>query len=631
MIPEVATRFITYLAFFLTALSLINYAERWSLLIGTGFVILSIFLDRSRKYPPRLLLNVISVFILFFGLLSVRLNTVVDQGIKVSFLLTGIKFLEEKMFRDYLQIYVLLIILLASKAIISLDVTFLFQLLSIFFMLTLSAVFLNFQREECRILLNPKLFGRICFSSFLIFLFSIISSFPLFMVLPRTYYPIFESLNGPRMARTGIKDHITLGSYSDIYEDGSIAFRVKMEKLDEEPYWRGCALVYFDGKKWEREKKSELEIFPYKGGRLLSQEIFIEGEKPPFLFALDKPVAIYTENMRPFNGDSSQYGKTPLRYEAISELKEAIEERCVEKLRYLQIPKEAREKLKGIAEKITSGAKTDREKIRRIYDFLVHGAYTYSISDLPKGEDAIYKFLFETKKGNCEIFSSAFALLLRTSGIPARIVVGFKGGDYNHIGKYYIIRQLNSHAWVEVYTEESGWVRFDPTPSQGESSFREKGKRLFWRLSTLADTINYYWMIFVINYDLERQISIISSLHSSLEKKRKSLNIRPKSLFFPSLFVLMFALSVFFLRKIHHLIRTSEEEKVLKTFLGKLKRMGYQMRKGDGLEELSRKIECETTREKVFLFVKKFEEVLYKDKRLSKEEKEMLKRMVEEI
>lgn len=141
------------------------------------------------------------------------------------------------------------------------------------------------------------------------------------------------------------------------------------------------------------------------------------------------------------------------------------------------------------------------------------GGYTYSLSP-PQGSGHPLDVFLTTKIGYCEHFASAMALMLRTVGVPARMVVGYLGGDYNPNGDYYLVSQRSAHAWVEAYVG-GGWLRLDPTPvDQGPGSPTAQGR--VGSAMLLMDALRHRWDTMVLGYDLHKQVGLFRSISGSL-------------------------------------------------------------------------------------------------------------------
>ena len=128
------------------------------------------------------------------------------------------------------------------------------------------------------------------------------------------------------------------------------------------------------------------------------------------------------------------------------------------------------------------------------------------------------EFLFVRKKGHCEYFASAMTVMLRTLGVPARIVNGFQSGTYNPVSGMYVVRASDAHSWVEAYDPALGWVTFDPTPPAP----RTYSYALWTKAGMYLDAAETFWQEWVVNYDLGRQIT----LAGKLEERTRSLGAR---------------------------------------------------------------------------------------------------------
>ena len=152
------------------------------------------------------------------------------------------------------------------------------------------------------------------------------------------------------------------------------------------------------------------------------------------------------------------------------------------------------------------------ERTRRIEQHLIR-SYEYTLDFLGSAPgERIESFLFESRRGHCELFATAMVLMLRAEGIPARFATGFLGADFNPIEDYYIVRESNAHAWVEAHLEGAGWQVFDPTPPSGRPLPGESG------LSQLAfqlyDYIIFRWDRYVLTYGLADQVGVLATIRS---------------------------------------------------------------------------------------------------------------------
>jgi transglutaminase-like putative cysteine protease len=134
--------------------------------------------------------------------------------------------------------------------------------------------------------------------------------------------------------------------------------------------------------------------------------------------------------------------------------------------RYLQLPSTLPDRVQRLSREVTAGATTPYDQVQAIQDYLRRITYDQYISAPPPGRDVVDWFLFESRKGYCDYYASAMAVMCRALGIPARVVQGYSTGEYVPAAQSYRVRQLNAHAWVEVFFPRFGWIEFEPTSSQ---------------------------------------------------------------------------------------------------------------------------------------------------------------------
>jgi transglutaminase-like putative cysteine protease len=198
--------------------------------------------------------------------------------------------------------------------------------------------------------------------------------------------------------------------------------------------------------------------------------------------------------------------------------------------RYLQLPKDLPTRIKDLAVEWSGTATSDIEKASKISHHL-ETEYRYHLSSSSSGKpNPVDHFLFTSKEGHCEFFSTAMVLLLREVGVPARNVGGYVGGTYNRFGGYYAVRQGDAHSWVEAYVEQNGrhgWMTFDPTPPAGAQPVERHGAWI--TLRDMFEAISQSWDRYVVGYDLPQQISLFTRIQRSIEKARKGSSDEKKS------------------------------------------------------------------------------------------------------
>ena len=624
---------LTYLTAFLTFAASFQKVSFFYYTLSFFIFSFSLFLEYKNTFVNRTLINILALTFTIFRSLFITFETLIETLMEILLFLLSLKFLEEKKFRDYMQIYLLSIIIFAGTTLISLEIIFLLYLFLYIILLNFSIIFLTYHSQERNLSFSKETLTKIFLKTGLIPLLAIPFTAFFFIILPRTDFPIFGFINKGFKAKTGFSDTVKLGAVSSIQEEDVVVFRAKMKKIDESSlYWRGIVFEVFNGKTWISLKSQS--IFKgktnFKNKKTIYQIIYLEPYGDRYLFGLDVPYKIVTSpgfSQNLIEKDFTYSLKTPIlsriKYKVYSYPSPYIPE-SIKKSLYLQLPSNISRNVKNLAKSLKGS--TPEETIENILNFLKYGDYKYSLTNLPISSDPISDFLFKYKKGNCEYFASSMAILLRINGIPARVVGGYKGGIYNEIGGYYLVRQKDAHMWVEAFIDGKGWVRYDPTPYLTNLNFKPRLSKiaLFW------ETINYYYINFILNYDIRKQLILAQKISSLV--KPKQLNWRTfKNVFYFLLLLSFIILSVYLTSRLPKRKPLSPEIKLINEFLKILKTKGYSKRKEEGLEEFVSKIKDPQLREKALEFVKIFETFFYKDLSLSKSEIKKLKNLIKEL
>jgi hypothetical protein len=296
----------------------------------------------------------------------------------------------------------------------------------------------------------------------------------------------------------------------------------------------------------------------------------------------------------------------------------------------LELPDNLSPRIKELARGLCAGM-DERGRIDSLLRFLKFGDFRYSLKNLSSGDNALEDFLFSSKRGNCEYFASALAVMLRGTGIPARLVAGYKGGYYNETGAYYMVLESNAHVWVEVYVAGKGWLRLDPTPPYPAATLGASTvARLALKIRVLADTFTYYWNKAIIEYDLNRQIALWNTVSRNLARTAPRLDMsRRKALARISSLPLSAALlygALLLWRR-----RRRKTNRLIARFEATLARRGYKRRRNEGLEEYASAIPDEKLRAGAMRFVLHFEEIYYRDAAFTKEDAARLKKLIGEM
>ncbi len=600
------------------------------LLFGAGA-----FRDFNRTFVvPRWLLNVISLSVLSVAFSRVRLDYLVEPVLGGLIILVGIKLLEDKRNRDYLQVLGLCAFLLVGASLLSIHISFLVNYALLAFLATLALILLTIHSHSPVLVLDRGYALHCLLQAVMICAIAIPASGAFFVILPRTNYPLFTFLSKASGARTGFSDSISLGQVAAIQEDDSVIFRAEMIQIDEDQlYWRGIVLDVFEGRAWKSSRPESLDTVPAMGGRTVEQVIYLEPYGNRVLFALDRPVTIWRQE-RGYEREVTRFREPVLervRYKAVSNPRAFLPgpDKEPEDPRYLQLPEDFSLQIRELVSDLAP-FHGRMERVVALFNHLRTRDFSYSLDELPVSSTPLEDFLLVHKRGNCEYFASALGVMLRISGVPARLVGGYRGGVYNRSGRYYLIQQKNAHVWVEALVPGYGWMRLDPTPLGSEFGPLTPIAGVWGRMRVLMDTFNHYWIKFVINYDLERQFRIVRGLRD--QWRRADWRLEPEKVPFRGVAVaaggamLMAGAILLFRRR-----RKEPERELVKEFLRRMKRRGYVKGEAQGLEEFAAAIGNAELRERAHRFVEEFQEIYYKDQTLSGDGRKRLRAIIRSL
>jgi transglutaminase-like putative cysteine protease len=286
----------------------------------------------------------------------------------------------------------------------------------------------------------------------------------------------------------------------------------------------------FNGRTWsswqagpDRNARDRIEV----AGEPVTYQITLEPTRQQWVFALDIPWQWSLENT--FMGAQQQLARVkPVDQRVIYEATSYTDYRAdaglprIYRSRYRQLPETGNPRTRELAISLRREAANDAEFIAAVLQRFHEQEYFYTLQPPELGRNPVDEFLFETRQGFCEHYASAFAVLMRAADIPARIVLGYQGGEMNPLGEYLIVRQSDAHAWVEVWLDGRGWVRVDPTAAvaperieAGMSGAMLDGSGAGWGLSAPAmwmhrlqltwDAVNAQWNEWILGYGPDNQ------------------------------------------------------------------------------------------------------------------------------
>lgn len=597
--------------------------------------VISLYLDfRPCRRIPGWLLAVASVLMLVHSLLRINTEYFIEPILDTLVILMGIKLLSEKKQRDYMQIYMLGIFLLLGSGLISLSMIFLLHLFILLAFSTMALIVLAFLSQDPQMAIGRKQATSLFQHAAIICCIAIPASAFFFVILPRTYYPLFSFLGKGWAGVSGFSDKVDLGDLSEIQEDGSTIFRVQMDKVnDADLYWRGIVLDRFDGASWKASSQpSRLKSVPLNGHQV-HQTVYLEPYGHKYLFALDKPLSISLANtdrssVLTFSTHAHVFNR--LQYSAVSVITAVLPEDSIDLDKYLHLPEGWSPRIRGLVTQVSGTAGSDDETVSALLKFISRGDFKYSMKNLPVSGTPLEEFLFVTQEGNCEYFASALGVMLRMAGIPSRLVGGYKGGYYNAAGGYYLVLQRNAHVWVEAYTNGHGWTRLDPTPYTIENPGAAYAESYFLQLKLVVDTFNYYWNRFVITYDFGRQLHVINVFRSSLAKANFKIALH-KVEFRKILVISALLLGGMLLVAGTRVKRRAEHERILNQFLRRMSNLGYHKATWQGLEEFVNEIREEDLKLRAAIFVTEYQNIFYTDKPFTTSDTMSLRKRIRDL
>ncbi|KGH07290.1 transglutaminaseTgpA domain-containing protein [Comamonas thiooxydans] len=379
----------------------------------------------------------------------------------------------------------------------------------------------------------------------------------LFLFFPRMT-PLWGVPSDDMAGRSGLSESMRVGEVASLAMDDSVALRIRFDTPEgKEPpanalYFRGPVLSQFDGRRWQADPVLDAMAMPQLrvSGEPIHYQMLIEPSKRRWLTLLD---AAKTEPQIPPGASVGRLRMSSslqwlswrpitdvLRVDAQSHLdfSHGPLQLTPELKRYLQLPAGSNPRTQALGEHLQAelraqpgaGADTDR-LIASALQRLKTGGYTYTLEPgVVDSDHTADDFWFDSKQGFCEHIASAFAVLMRSMGVPARIVTGYQGGDRNSVDNYWTVRNSDAHAWTEVWIAGRGWVRVDPTGAVAPSrvgqfqrlspppgafasavgNFVDTGT--LEKLRAVWEAVNNRWNQWVINYTQSRQLNLLQSL-----------------------------------------------------------------------------------------------------------------------
>jgi transglutaminase-like putative cysteine protease len=358
-----------------------------------------------------------------------------------------------------------------------------------------------------------------------------------FWLFPRISSPLW-GVPQRAMARPGLSDHMAPGEWIDLLNDDRTALRVQFfgpAPPQSQMYWRGPTLWDFDGRRWTQARwlrnlpaapvrpgatrwDYQLELEPTDGHQMVALELLLAAPEGTRL-GLD--YGLYSSQRLTSLTRWRMQSAPPASFEP--ELKRTLRRAA------LALPPGYNPRTLALAQEWRreagpSDAASDAAIVQRAMR-MIHDGFAYTLDTPLPGHDSVDEFLFDQRAGFCEHFSSAFVVLMRAAGVPARVVTGYVGGYRNPIGGYWLVRNSDAHAWAEVWLQGRGWVRVDPTaavaPERIYDTLADRapgadgvlgGFGTLTPMLDFGDWVRRGWNDFVLGFDAGRQRRMLSPL-----------------------------------------------------------------------------------------------------------------------
>ena len=373
----------------------------------------------------------------------------------------------------------------------------------------------------------------------------------MWVFFPRLATPFWSVPIDTSRGTTGLSDSMSPGDISSLSQSNEVAFRVRFEDQLPQPkdrYWRGLVMTSFNGRTWTGSEpriaepaRKQLEF----AGQAYAYEITLEATQQQWVIAMDMPED--WDLPQTFMGPHQQLSRvTPIEqrvaYRVVSYPQYRVQTELPRMFRryYTSVPNDSNPRTATLAREMREAAGSDMDFIDAVLAKFHNEEFFYTLQPPALGSNSVDAFLFDSRQGFCEHYASAFSVMMRNAGIPSRVVLGYQGGEINPLAGHLIVRQSDAHAWTEVWLEEFGWRRVDPTaavaPERIEIGARDAAfdgigvswgfsapSQLLQNLTMTWDMLNAKWNDWILGYSPDKQKSFMEWLGMEEPSWRKML------------------------------------------------------------------------------------------------------------
>ena len=506
----------------------------------------------------------ICAFVIFLIDLMVISQDLLPAGIHFLVMLLGIKLLTLQQRRDYRHLYAISLMAILASAALTTDAwyvpIFLLYLLAAVWTLLLyhltqetgatPAVVTPTRAAACQTTFPSRITHRFFWLTNGTAVMTVVLTLAIFFVIPRIGAGVLQKTHGEALRTTGFSDQVDLGTIGSVKQDPQIVMRVE---LPDQPtvekdrlYLRGLAYDQYNGRSWSHSGTPQRSVGivadgtflvrpagsrpSYSPSETIRQDILLEALDTAVLFAAPFAELVHGEFLT-VQADAMSGLHLPLppssriRYSVTSQVSQLVaDERTASALdypdsvrsRYLQVPGGSQQ-IADLAHRVIQQATTPFGQTLAIQQHLLEN-YRYSLeADTATLSHPLEEFLFTRKTGYCEHYATAMVVMLRTVGIPARLVTGFLATEWNEYGGYFTVRQRDAHAWVEVYFPRSGWITMDPTPAVSAAVATSRWESL----GRLGESLRLQWDRLFVRYSAKDQLAVVHGVREGSDVLRE--------------------------------------------------------------------------------------------------------------
>jgi protein-glutamine gamma-glutamyltransferase len=393
----------------------------------------------------------------------------------------------------------------------------------------------------------------------------------LFILFPRIA-PLWTVPLESQAAKSGVTDRMSPGDIASLSLSPELAFKASFSgaiPASGQLYWRGLVLENYDGKTWTRRANLTDSIWRNKQskpvwakdierlGSTQSYSIILEPTRQNWLFSLATADLPANADIAMLDDYTLAYVHrrgvtTKFKYAVTSDLEYRLETELNDEVRRrnTSLPRDSNPRTRALVNAIWALASNDADYVNRVLIYFADEKFAYTLQPPKLGDDDIDEFLFDSQRGFCEHYAGSFVFMMRAAGIPARIVLGYQGGEYNALANYIAVHQFDAHSWAEVWYEGRGWVRVDPTQMVSperiqrglESAVADedtflansplswlKYRQLLWlqELRQQLGAIGHYWDNWVVGYNARSQLVFLSKYLEKVDASRLGSAVSP--------------------------------------------------------------------------------------------------------